>query len=85
VVALDEALEALDLRDEWLVVSLHKSERFFHGAWILPKRILLRAAPRFSSRTKALAGGWVGAFLFPWVFRGHGARARPGYNTPQRK
>jgi hypothetical protein len=56
VVALDEALEALDLRDEWLVVSLHESERLFHGAWTLEEGILLQATSRFSSiRTRERA------------------------------
>ena len=58
MVALDEALEALDLRDEWLVVSLHESERLFHGAWI-PREAgdLLRAASRFSSEGEGRARG----------------------------
>jgi hypothetical protein len=45
VVALDKALEALDLRDEWPVVSLHESERLFHGAWIPQEGTLLRGRP----------------------------------------
>jgi hypothetical protein len=58
---LDEALEAFDLRDEWVGVSVPESERLFHGAWIPQEGILLRAASRFSSRARGSAPPEVGS------------------------